>query len=227
MSIDVLYPTAHAYTLENDSFEAISPQKRVRFIMFSSVLDENDNIGLVRTKEHDGTFNEYKRWFGNFVNAFFLNKISNHKNAGEIIAKLSGFDTRLSKLQFLKYCIEQIKIVLEKIEEFKAIVEEEKLQRDQEIQENERLCSHELQELKSIEELQFEKKWCNTTYDVLTVKRCTRAVSLIREPSRDMGTMKFQPSQTVNVKRFLKFAEDLEEALFMSDYVIVEDDLYI
>jgi hypothetical protein len=165
---------------------------------------------------------------------------------------------------FLKYSIEQIKIVIEKIEEFKAITEEEKLEKDGELSrkieiENLQKSFEELkfeikwlekggelsrkieienlqksfEELKfeikwlekvgelsrkielenlqkSFEELKFEIKWSNSVYDFHAIKRCTRAVSLIREPSRDMGNMKFQPAQIGNVQRFLKFVEDFE-----------------
>jgi len=74
---------------------------------------------------------------------------------------------------------------------------------------------------------EFDIKWADSVYDILAKKRCVRGVSLIREPSRDMGNLKFQPAHCDLITRSLKFLEDLEEMLFMKDYVLVEDDLYI
>jgi hypothetical protein len=251
MSVDICLSSPLSF----DTFSAQEPQepqepsRKVRFIMFSSVLNENNTVGIIKTKEHDGTLNDHKRWFATFVSEFFQKKVSNYDTANALITKLIGCDST-SKFMFLKYSIEQIKIVIEKIEEFKAITEEEKLEKDGELSrkieiENLQKSFEELKfeikwlekvgELsrkieienlqKSFEELKFEIKWSNSVYDFHAIKRCTRAVSLIREPSRDMGNMKFQPAQIGNVQRFLKFVEDFEEELFMKDYVIVEDEL--
>jgi hypothetical protein len=222
MSVDICLSSPLSF----DTFSAQEPQepqepsRKVRFIMFSSVLNENNTVGIIKTKEHDGTLNDHKRWFATFVSEFFQKKVSNYDTANALITKLIGCDST-SKFMFLKYSIEQIKIVIEKIEEFKAITEEEKLEKDGEL--SRKIEIENLQ--KSFEELKFEIKWSNSVYDFHAIKRCTRAVSLIREPSRDMGNMKFQPAQIGNVQRFLKFVEDFEEELFMKDYVIVEDEL--
>ena len=219
MSVDIWRSSPFSF----DTFSMQEPQepaRKVRFIIFSSVLNENNTVGIIKTKEYDGTLNDHKRWFATFVSEFFQKKVSNNDTANALITKLIGCDST-SKFMFLKYSIEQIKIVIEKIEEFKVITEEEKLEKDGEL--SRKIEIENLQ--KSFEELKFENKWCNSVYDFHAIKRCTRAVSLIREPSRDMGTMKFQPAQIGNAQRFLKFVEDFEEELFMKDYVIVEDEL--
>ena len=209
MSVDICRSSPFSF----DTFSMQEPQepaRKVRFIMFSSVLNENNTVGIIKTKEYDGTLNDHKRWFATFVSEFFQKKVSDNDTANALITKLIGCDSN-SKFTFLKYSIEQIKIVIEKIEEFKVITE--KLEKDGEL-------SRKI-EIKSFEELKFENKWCNSVYDLYAVKRCTRAVSLIREPSRDMITMKFQPNQIGNVQRFLKFVEDFEEELFIKEYVIL------
>ena len=218
MSVDICRSSPFSF----DAFSMQEPQepaRKVRFIMFSSVLNENNTVGIIKTKEYDGTLNDHKRWFATFVSEFFQKKVSDNDTANALITKLIGCDST-SKFTFLKYSIEQIKIVIEKIKEFKVITEE-KLEKDGEL--SRKIEIENLQ--KSFEELKFENKWCNSVYDFHAIKRCTRAVSLIREPSRDMGTMKFQPAQIGNAQRFLKFVEDFEEELFMKDYVIVEDEL--
>ena len=178
--------------------------------MYSSCL-EKDEIHIVKTKVHDGTMNEHKRWFSKFVDLLLRKKIDK-SNASDEIEKLLGREDLVSKLEFLKYCVEQLKIVIEKMEEFKIKEEETMVQP----------ASHVAEDFTYDE---FDKKWASAMYDMLAIKRCVRGVCLIREPSRDMANIKFQPAHLQFVKKYLKFIEDVEEMLFMKDYVVVEDDL--
>jgi hypothetical protein len=219
MSTDICQPVNVFRQLKQE--ETFEPSgKKVRFIMFSSVLNEDNNISLVKTKDYDGTKNEHKRWFAAFVNEFFKNKLPNHQTADALIAKLIGCDEIASKMQFLKYCAEQLKIVIEKIEKFNDEIVAENNERAAEV------STKKLEgEPKTFEDSQFEIKWSSSMYDMQAVKRCKRAVSLVREPSRDMATIKFDPLRIFVVQRILKFIEGFEEELFFKDYIIVENEL--
>jgi hypothetical protein len=221
MSTDICQPVHPVHLIEQaETFEPSG--KKVRFIMFSSVLNEDNNICLNKTKDYDGTKNEHKRWFAAFVNEFFKNRLLNHQTADAVITKLIGCDKIASKMQFLKYCADQLKIVTEKIEKFNDEIVAENNERAAEV-----LTKTELEEQpkKTFEDSQFEIKWSSSMYDMQAVKRCKRAVSLIREPSRDMATIKFDPLRIFMVHRILKFVEGFEEELFLKDYIIVDDEL--
>jgi polyribonucleotide nucleotidyltransferase len=105
----------------------------------------------------------------------------------------------------LKYCIKEIKIIIEKIKNL--IIEENE---EKKIEEN-ILCVNENE----------DKMWANKCFDFETKKRTRKAISLIREISRDISSIKFSSGQLFHVQKFLEFLEIVEEKLFFDSFVIV------
>lgn len=211
-----LFGHPQSIVLDNDSFEVLPP-KKVGFNMYSCCFEDQNKCAIVRTKEYDGTINEHKRCLSKFIN-LYLNKKLNISNASDEIEKLIGRGDDLSKLQFIKYCIEQTKIVIKKIYDIEKDKEEDSEDEDSDDDEVEEVEEVEDDE---DEDNEFYLKWSHIKYDMAAAKRCVRGVSLIREPSRDMANMKFAFSHIKLLEASLKFLEDVEEIIFMRDFIVV------
>ena len=199
------------YVHENKLF--VKPLKKVSFSLFSSILLENSQRNFVKTKIHDGSICELKKHFAELSTAYFQQKINKNIVANDFLDKLVGY-VEFKKHFLLKYCIDETKIVIKKIEELQIIEENEK---KEELFESFKKIDINLN--LNVDEQLFQKKWENKSYDIISSKRKLRSISLIREIHRDMVCARFMSNQIIYVKIFLKFLENLNQYLLIKSYL--------
>ncbi len=212
MSTDILNSSYESFTyfpayrynmIEINEPTSLSNKKEVRFSMYTTTLDEQDNIFISKTKQYDGTLNEFKRYLPQLANTFYQFKLSSDQKSLDYIQELIGSDSRHDQMEFVSYCKVQVLQVIQKFHQQKESVEEDK---------------KEIEKEKSYEKNEKDESdyWSNKIFDVAAFKKTKKGVALILEPSRDMLNMKFglTSSDLIHINAFLTFLEKLEESIF-------------